>query len=84
MRVYQSGQMIPMERVTWGIMCSPRTLVTDEDPSVDFPPCVKRSAREAPLRIAKALGASKKLIARLRKSLSLNATAHGGDGRSLP
>lgn len=67
MRVYQSGQMIPMDHVTWDTMCSPRTVVTEEDPGIDFPPAVRQAEREALLRIAEALRAKKSLITKLRE-----------------
>lgn len=55
-RVYQGGKIIPMPEVTWGIMCSLRTLVTTEDPDVPFNDSIKKSAQEAPQVALKALG----------------------------
>lgn len=75
MRVYQSGKVIPMGCVTWDVMSSPRTMVTEEDPGVDFPPAVKKASREAPLRIAQALRAPRELIERFKASLSATSNA---------
>jgi hypothetical protein len=55
MRVYLSGEIIPMASVTWDVLCNFRTYVTTEDPDCALPPNVMQEANEAHLRIAKAL-----------------------------
>jgi hypothetical protein len=35
-RVYIDGVHIPIQEVTWECLCDPATLVTDEDPHLDF------------------------------------------------
>jgi len=56
MKVYNKGIYIPMDQVTWDMMCSPETRVTNEAPLIWFPLAVRRAAITAPNRIAKYFG----------------------------
>ena len=70
MRVYYKGQAVPMADVTWDTLCSPSTYTAwDQDPDADFPDAVKRARAQAPLVIARALRAPRRLIERLQQRL---------------
>ena len=48
MRIYQHGKMIPMDKVTWQILCQPQTIVCwNEDLDIDFNEHVKRAREKA-------------------------------------
>ena len=64
-----SGKLIPMESVAWDTMCDPRTVVTDDDPLVDFPQDIKIKSRENFIRIAELLRVLKGATERLKTEL---------------
>jgi len=56
MRVYQRGVYTPMDKVTFDILCKASTLVTVEDPDVDWPEAIKLEIPRIVPRIKKLLG----------------------------
>lgn len=53
MRVYSYGLVIPMDKVTYQILCDPKTLVTHQDPEVLFPEYIYLHAAEITVKLAK-------------------------------
>ena len=57
MRVYKMGKPIPMEDVTWKILCDPYTRVNvEEDVDVNWPDKIRAERAAAKIRILKLLG----------------------------